>query len=229
MKKKHERREAIIDLLLNKAAMKQDVADYSEGVFESFKVVVQDELKELKKKVDDTRIRLAFEDKGKYEFRVSIGSDTLVFQLHSNIFRLPDDNPLWETDYVKANGANGFFGMINIFNFLAESFEQNRVNDVGYLIGRMLMNHDYHFMVEGKGPLDTLFKDLETNVLTDETQRQIVQASMAFAINFDLLVPPYERVQAITIGQVNQISSDLQTATGKRLGFKFSSEEDVIF
>lgn len=229
MKKKHERREAIIDLLLNKAAMKQDVADYSEGVFESFKVVVQDELKELRDKVDDSRVRLAYEDKGKYEFRVSIGSDTLVFQLHSNIFRLPDDNPLWESEYLKENGANGFFGVINIFNFLAESFEQNRVNDVGYLIGRMLMNHDYHFVVEGKGPLETLFKDLETNVLTDETQRQIVQTAMAFAINFDLLVPPYERVQAITIGQVNQISSDLQTATGKRLGFKFSSEDDVIF
>jgi len=94
MKKKHERREAIIDLLLNKAAMKQDVADYSEGVFESFKVVVQDELRELRDKVDDSRVRLTFEDKGKFEFRVSIGSDTLVFQLHSNIFRLPDDNPL---------------------------------------------------------------------------------------------------------------------------------------
>ena len=70
---------------------------------------------------------------------------------------------------------------------------------------------------------------MENNVLTDEAQRQIVQTAMAFAINFDLIVPPYERVQAITIGQVNQISSDLQTATGKRLGFKFSSEDDMIF
>ena len=44
---KEEKREAIIDLLINKAALKQDIADYSEGVFESFKVVVEDELKEL--------------------------------------------------------------------------------------------------------------------------------------------------------------------------------------
>ena len=49
---KDQRREAIIDLLLNKAALKQDIADYSEGVFESFKVVVQDELKQIKEAVD---------------------------------------------------------------------------------------------------------------------------------------------------------------------------------
>ncbi|GAB5418487.1 MAG: hypothetical protein Crog4KO_02450 [Crocinitomicaceae bacterium] len=229
MKKKHERREAIIDLLLNRAALKQDIADYSEGVFESFKVVVQDELKELKKSVDDSRIRLSFEDKGKYEFQVFIGSDTLVFQLHPNIFRFDDQNPLWETDYLKENGANGFFGVIQIFNFLAESMEQSRMNDVGYLIGRMFMNHNYHFMLEGKGPIGTSFVDLENSVLTDEVQRQIVQTAMAFAINFDLVVPPYKMVQQISVGQIQQISSDLQMATGKRLGFKFSAEDETIF
>ena len=229
MEKKHERREAIVDLLVNKAAMKQDIADYSEGVFESFKVVVQDEVKELKKKVDDSRIRLSYEDKGKYEFRLFIGSDTLVFQLHPNVFRFDDENPIWDSEYMKENGANGFFAVIHIFNFLAESVEQNRMNDAGYLIGRMFMNHNYHFMVEGKGPMGEMFTDPETSVLTDEVQRQIVQMAMAYAIDFDLVVPPYEMVQQISIGQVNQISSDLQTATGKRLGFKFSAEDDVIF
>jgi len=229
MEKKHERREAIVDLLINRAALKQDVADYSEGVFESFKVVVQDEIQELRKQVDDSRIRLSYEDKGKYEFRVSIGSDTLVFQLHSNIFRFDDNNAIWQSDYLKENGANGYFAVIHIYNFLAESMLQNRMNDAGYLIGRMFMNHNYHFLVEGKGPLGSLFKDPEKNVLTDETQRQIVQTAMAFAINFDLIVPPYEMVQQISVGQVNQISSELQTSTGKRLGFKFSSDEDIIF
>jgi len=229
MEKKHERREAIVDLLLNKAAMKQDIADYSEGVFESFKVVVQDELKELRKNVDDSRVRLSYEDKGKYEFRLSIGSDTLVFQLHPNVFRFDDENPIWKTDYLKENGANGFFAVIHIFNFLAESVEQNRQNDPGYLIGRMFMNHNYHFMLEGKGPLGSMFSDLKKSVLTDEVQRQIVHLAMAYAIDFDLVVPPYEMVQQISVGQVNQISSNLQTATGKRLGFKFSAEDDLFF
>ena len=209
--------------------MKQDIADYSEGVFESFKVVVQDEIAELRKHIDDDRVRLAYEDKGKYEFHLLIGSDSLVFQLHPNVFRFDDEHELWKSDYLKENDANGYFAVIHIFNFLAESMEQNRMNDVGYLIGRMFMNHDYHFIVEGKGPLGESFTDFKNNVLTDEAQRQIVQAAMAFAIGFDLIIPPYEMVQQISVGQVNQISSDLQMATGKRLGFKFSAERDIIF
>ena len=226
---KDERREGVIDLLINKAAMKQDIADYSEGVFESFKVVVESELSELRKSVDDTRVRLSYDERGKYEFRVFVGSDALVFQLHPNVFRFDDDNPLWKTKYLKENGANGYFSVINIYNFLAESFEQNRINDAGYLIGRMFMNHDYHFMVEGKGQLGFLFRDLENSVLTDDVIRRIVQSAIAYAIEFDLIMPPYDMVQQISLGQINAISSDLQMATGKRLGFKFSAEDKDIF
>lgn len=229
MEGKKERREGVIDLLINKAALKQDVADYSEGVFESFKVVVKDELRELRKAVDDTRIRLTFDDKSKHEFKVFVGSDALVFQLHTNIFRFDDDNPLWNTSYLQENGANGYFAVINIYNFLAESFEQNRLNDAGYLIGRMIMNHDYHFMVEGQGQLGFLFRDLENSTLTDSVIRRIVHSAMSYAIDFDLIMPPYTLVQEVTLGQINMISSDLQMATGKRLGFKFSAEDKDIF
>ena len=228
-KVKEEKREAIIDLLINKAALKQDIADYSEGVFESFKVVVEDELKELAKSIDDDRIRLSYQDKGKNEFRLNVGSDALVFQLHTNIFRFDDDHPIWKTKYLVENGANGYFAIINIYNFLAESFEHNRQNDAGYLIGRMFMNHDYHYMVEGKGQLDFLFRDLENSILTDSVIRKIVQSAMAYAIEFDLITPPYDMVQEVSLGQINLISSNLQLATGKRLGFKFSADDKDVF
>jgi len=222
-------REGIIDLLLNKAALKQDVADYAEEVFTQFKELVQDELEIVSKTVDDTRVRLKFKDKGKYEFRVFIGSDVLVFQLHSNIFRLPGDDPLWKTKYLKNNGANGFFAIINIYNFLAESFEHNRSNDAGYLIGRVFLNHDDHFMVEGKGQLGTLFKDLEKGKINEEIVRQIIQSSMAYAIEFDLITPPYDTIQQVSVTEINAISSDLQLATGKRLGFRFSTDDKDIY
>lgn len=222
-------RESIIDLLINKAALKQDVAEYAEKVFLQFKELVQQELEVLSKSVDDSRVRLKFEDKGKYEFRVSIGSDVLVFQLHSNIFRLPDNDPLWKTKYLKENGANGFFAIINIYNFLAESFERNRSNDAGYLIGRVFLNHDEHFMVEGHGQLGTLFQDLEHGELNEEIIRQILQSSMAYAIEFDLITPPYDMIQQVTVKEINVISSDLQVATGKRLGFRFSADDKDIY
>lgn len=224
-----ERRETLIDLLLNKSALKQDIADYSEKVLERFKEVVQAELEQLRLRVDDSRIRLEYNDNGTYEFRVNIGSDALVFQLHTNIFRFDDDNPIWKSKYLKENGANGYFATINIYNFLAESVEKHRLNDAGYLIGRIFLNHEEHFIVEGKGQLGFLFRDLANSELTDDVICQVIQASMSFAIEFDLITPPYDLVQQVSLMQINAISSDLQVATGKTLGFKFSGEEKDIY
>jgi hypothetical protein len=95
-----EKREAIIDLLINKAALKQDIADYSEEILASFKNVADNELGELRKSVNDQRVRLRIDEKGRHEFTIFVGSDVLVFQLHRNIFRLPDENPLWKTAYL---------------------------------------------------------------------------------------------------------------------------------
>ena len=229
MEEKNTVREGIIDLLLNKSAMKQDIADYSEKVFSHCKEIMSDELSILRKSVDDVRVRIKMEDKGKHEFRVFIGSDILVFQLHRNVFRLPDENPLWKTPYLEENGANGYFGMINIYNFLAESFEQNRLNDAGYLIGRIYLNHEERFMLEGKGQLGFLFRDLANSKMNDDIMRHILQVSMAFAIEFDLITPPYDLVQEVSVGQIQMISSNLQLATGKRLGFKFSASQNSVF
>ncbi len=224
-----QRREKLVDLLINKAALKQDIADYSETVLERFKLMVEKEFEELRKHVNDQRVRMEFKDNGKYEFRVSIGSDALVFQLHTNVFRFPDDNPIWKSKYLKENGANGYFAVINVDNFLAESIEKSRLNDAGYLIGRLFLNHDEHFLMEGKGQLGFLFRDLAKEKLTDEVICQIIQSCFSFAIEFDLITPPYDLVQEVSLHQINAISSDLSLATGKRLGFKFKAEDSNFY
>ena len=218
----------IIDLLLNKAALKQDIADYAESVIRSFKEIAEKQIAFIGNEIDDTRIRLKVESKGKNEVLLYVGSDVIVFQLHSNVFRMEDDNPMWKTEYLKSNGANGFFGIINIYNFLAESYEQNRLNDEGYLIGRLFLNHDNHFLVEGKGQLETLFKDLESSEMNEDVIGHIIQQSILHAIEFDLITPPYEQSQQVTLMEVQAISTNLQLATGKRLGFKFRAEDKRV-
>tara|TARA_B110000285_G_scaffold231649_1_gene300846 strand:- start:55 stop:771 length:717 start_codon:yes stop_codon:yes gene_type:complete len=227
-KDQEERRAKLVDLLINKAALKQDIADYSEKVLGRFKNVVQEELKALGQHVNDRRIRLKYKNKGRFEFRVFIGSDALVFQLHTNIFRFPDEDAIWESEYLTENGANGYFATINIYNFLAESVEKGRSNDAGYLIGRLFLNHEEHFIVEGKGQLGSLFRDLENSELTDDVISQVIHAGLSFAVDFDLITPPYDMVQEVSLMQINAISSDLQVATGKRLGFKFKAEDKEI-
>jgi len=219
-----ENSKSILNLLITKSTLKQDVSEDSERAFAQFKKQAIKIIEELKPEITDARIRLNLVEKSGGEFHVFIGSDALVFQLHSNVFKLPDNHPLWQTDYLKADDSRGYFGIIHIYNFLAESFIQNRLNDAGYLIGRMFVNHDGHYFVEGKGQLGFLFRDLANSNLTPDIVRHIVQCSFAHALDFDLYLPPYELVHELSVGQVQSIGSMLQVSTGKRLGFKFQAE-----
>jgi hypothetical protein len=224
-----ENRKAILDLLVNKAAVKQDIADYSETVLASFLRIMEEEVELFRTKIEDDRVRLKVDKKGDHEFVLYIGSDVLVFQLHRNVFRLPDEHSLWNSDYMKESDCNGYFGIINIYNFLAESFEQNRLNDAGYLVGRIFMNRNKHFMIEGKGQLGFLFNDLVNNTIDDEMIRNIIHTSISYCIEFDLVTPPYDLIQEISVMEIKAMSSQLQMATGKRLGFKFSSENNDVY
>lgn len=223
-----ENRNQIVELLQSKASVKQDIADYAEAVMSRFKTIVREELEELRKKIADPRVRLRIDEKGIHEFILYVGSDVLVFQLHRNVFRLPDENPMWNTPYLQGDEMNGYFGIIHIYNFLAESFEQSRYNDAGYLIGRVFMNRESRFMVEGKGQLGFLFNDLPNSELKDEDVRHIIQCAIIYAIEFDLLTPPYDMIQEVSVMEIQALSTELQTATGKRMGFKFSAEGGEI-
>ncbi len=224
-KELNKNREHLLKLLLDKSALKQDVADDCEKVFMSFKKAICKELDALKLKIKDPRIRLNYEDKGEHEIHAYIGSDVLVFNLHRNVFKLPDNDPLWGTAYFRSNENNGYFGIINIFNFLAESFLQHRMNDSGYLIGRIFINHERHFYVEGKGHLGSLFRDTQNSVVNDEVIAAIVQLAFAYALQFDLHIPPFDYFSEITVEQIQLMGESLKLETAKRLGFKMKSEE----
>jgi hypothetical protein len=111
-------RQQLIDILLHKSALKQDIADDAERVFEQLRALIDKEIIALKEVITDERVRLWIKDRGDHEFHVYIGSDVLVFNLHHNVFRLPDSNPLWGTAYFKSNPNNGYFGTIHIYNFI---------------------------------------------------------------------------------------------------------------
>lgn len=222
-------RNVILNLLLTKSALKQDIFEDTCSVFRNLKRIISEEVAILRKDIHDDRIRMQYIDKGEHESQVFIGSDVLLFHMHTNIFLLPESHPFWQLDYLKDNPNNGYFGIIYIYNFLAQSFIESRLEDPGYLIGRIFVNTDGHFFIEGKGPLGTEFKDIEQGVLSDDILRDITHTSFAYALDFDLLTPPYDLVSQISVRQIQAISSSLNMKTGKRLGFKFEAERDEIF
>ncbi|HBL75424.1 MAG: hypothetical protein A2W90_03925 [Bacteroidetes bacterium GWF2_42_66] len=201
------------------------------NVFEAFnllKAVLKELVEEyhdaLKGKVDDDVLPV-FMEKGVFEAEFKIGGDLLIFSMHSNIFVFDREHPIWKTEYVKANGANSYCGVINIYNFLSDSFKYNRLDDLGYLIARIFINWENHFFVQGKRQSDEVVKDFVKDTVHKEILRKIIETSIQYAIDFDLLVPPYDNVKIASVEQMMVEISHSKIQTGKRLGFKFNSDD----
>ncbi|NOZ47769.1 MAG: hypothetical protein GXO79_13455 [Chlorobi bacterium] len=218
----------IVSTLAEKSCMKQKVYD---NTLEAFQLL-KSNLKEITNiynralaNVDD-RVNLEYKDKGAFETELKVAGDVLIFTMHSNIFEFDRDHGIWKTSYIKSNKLCSYTGIINIYNFLTDSLKYNRVDDLGYLIGRIFINKDKHFFVEGKRQLGFLYNDFGRAVINEETIRQIIESAILYTLEFDLLVPPYDTMKIVSVGQMNEKINKSKTATGKRLGFKFYADND---
>jgi hypothetical protein len=115
-----------------------------------------------------------------------------------------------------------------MYNFLSDSLKYKRVNDLGYLIGRLFINKEKHFIIEGKRQMGYLYNNFQTDVLTEDRMEQVIESAILFCLNFDLLTPPYDTVQEATFNQLNENAQILNSTTGKRLGFRFHHDDDQI-
>lgn len=217
----------IQNALLDKAALKQEIYRNTISAFEQFKV----QGKKLLERLQDDRgkldksVLLEYKDKGTFEFEMKFGGDMLIFVMHTNVFGFDKTHSVWQTDYVKEDETRSYCGMINIYNFLSDTFKYHRQNDVGYLIGRILINKDDHFFVEGKRKLNFLYNSFDTDCcLGEKIISEIIETAILYSMNFDLITPPYQEVFELSAGELIRNTSFMQVKTGKRLGYKFSFE-----
>jgi hypothetical protein len=99
------------------------------------------------------------------------------------------------------------------------------MDDLGYLIARIFVNKNNHFLVEGKRQVGYHFKNFGKRLLDKEAMRSILAKAMAYALEFDLLVPPYDAVKIASVGHMTEKMKVAQIKTGKRLGFQFNSDD----
>lgn len=165
---------------------------------------------------------------GDFEIELKFGGDTLLFLMHTNVFEFPRDHEVMRTDYIREDNSRSYCGVINIYNFLSDSFKYNRVNDVGYLIGRIFINKDNHYFVEGKRELGYVFNDFGKNVLDTGAVDNLLETSITYTINFDLLTPNYDMVKEVSVFEMKNTMDAISLKTGKRLGFKFQSDSDSL-
>ncbi|MCF8295606.1 MAG: hypothetical protein K9I34_06025 [Bacteroidales bacterium] len=227
METQNPMKETIIQILKEKSATKQHVYDQTLDVFKSMKNIMEKLAKEYNELLiqSDSRILFEYKDNGVFEAELKFSGDVLVFMMHTNIFEFNREHNIWKMGYVKENVLNSYCGVIHIYNFLADSFKYQRYEDLGYLVGRIFVNRDKHYFVEGKKQLAFLYNDFGTTVIEENALRSIIETAISYALEFDLLVPPYEHVKLSSVGQVAQKREHSKLITGKRLGFQFNTDD----
>jgi hypothetical protein len=103
------------------------------------------------------------------------------------------------------------------------------MNDVGYMIGRVFVNKEDHYLVEGRRQLGYLFNDFVNGHLDKETWKKILESALLYSLDFNLLVPPYNQVNTTSVMEINQIGVTHSLKTGKRFGFQFSVDDNSGF
>lgn len=222
--------ELILQTLKDKASLKQDIFKLTIETFDKFKVQLKQVANRLNEKVRqiDSRILIEYHERSPFSIYIRTAGDLLIFEMHTNVFLFDSQHKVWNLSYVEEDPSRAYCGLISMYNFLSDSLKYKRVNDVGYLIGRLFLNKDLHFLIEGKRQMGYLYNNFSSDVLTEERIEQVIESAILFCLNFDLLTPPYDAVQEATFNQLNENAQVMNAATGKRLGFRFHHDDDQI-
>ncbi|HQV39490.1 MAG: hypothetical protein IPL81_15015 [Flavobacteriales bacterium] len=229
-KKGKDPKTLIIEVMAGKSGMKQDVYGKTMEAFTQLKEVLQELAGELGEAVTkkDPRLVVEYTDQGALSARLKAAGDTVIFTMHSNVFLLDQSNSLWKTSYLTDDNTRGYFGVINIYNFLSDSFVYDRERDLGYLVARVFLNKEGHFFVQGKKQLGFLYNDLADNVLDRDRMKALLCSVVLYVLDFDLLAPPYDQVSQVTVEEMKQMDAHSMLSTGKRLGFRFQADVDDV-
>ena len=221
-------RNKIINILQTKGLTKIQCFNRALEVFQEFKNTIHETTGLINDQLPNNRmLKIEYRDKGKFEALIQFGDDILIFNMHTDIFQFSEDHPVCNLPYSLENENNTLCAVFNVYNFLSNSFKYNRESDEGYLIGRIFINHEGYFFIEGKDLEDYNSKIFGTLKISETILVNIIERMILFTLNFDLLVPEYDKIKVIDSDKINNRIDNSKTDTGKRL-YKDFNIEDII-
>ncbi|UOQ99463.1 hypothetical protein MUN81_08225 [Hymenobacter sp. 5317J-9] len=219
-----DRLDQIFEGLKQKSVAKQAIYRNTQAAFDCLRLVSQELVVELSRKLTplDSSVIIEYRSINDMEFHIKFSGDLLVFVMHSNVVTFPDDYGPMPSAYVNADFRRRFFGHIMAYNFMADSIKYQRLNDPGYLVGRLLVNIENHYYLEGVQQLELPDNDMSDNVIAPEAMRLFVESAMIAAVNNDLIAPLLPEIQKIS---VKQKVENQQVSRGSKVGFSFSHQQ----
>ena len=221
-------RDHILSTLVKKSALKQKVFDNTFFTFNELKETLLEMASEMDDELEgklDKRVKIEYRDRGKFEAQLQIASDLLIFQMHTDVFEFDSNHLIWQNAYVQADRDNSYCGIINIYNFLSDSFKFNRNADEGYMIGRIYINRERCFFVEGKRQNLLRAIDFGRQTIDKAALIAILEKAIDYVLGFDLLTPPFEACKRVTVDQFNTRMDNSKFVTGKRLDYDFNVDD----
>lgn len=221
-------RKKILETIVSKSTLKQKVFDNTFATFNDLKETLLEMASEMDDQLDgllDRRVRLEYRDRGKFEAQIQVANDLLIFQMHTDVFEFEPNHVIWQNPYVQTDRDNSYCGVINIYNFLSDSFKFNRNADEGYLIGRIFINREKCYFVEGKQQTSMRPMQFGKAEIDSEALVRILESAIYYALHFDLLLPSYDDNKRVTVDQFNTKMDNSKFVTGKRLGYDFEVED----
>ena len=223
-----ELKESLKNLVFDKSDLKQQVFRATKETLELFRETTREMMRLFQEQnsKEGRNVHFEFTDHGDFEFEVKFAGDVLVFMMHTNVFEFSRDHQVMKSNYIREDKRRSYCGVIRIYNFLADSFAYNRDQDLGYMIGRVFVNNEKHYFIEGKRELGMLYNNFNTSLITSESVQGIVESAIEYTTNFDLLTPPYDEVKLVSVGEMRSDLDKKSMVTGKRLGFRFQADTD---
>lgn len=210
----------ILTKLQTTSTLKQNLFEKTAELFIQLQEVCDELIKEIIEAEKGAKhIPMKLEKINDLEFIFRIGGDVLIFILQSNVVRLPDEAYLSKSKYLKSDPDLRYFGQILIYNFLSDTITYGRLEDPGYLIGRILLNRENKFFLEGDRKIVFNFPELKENQVSKEKMRTLVEELVVSAIDNDLLAPAFQDIMLITYQQKLEHTSSM--GNPQKIGFDF--------
>lgn len=213
----------IKDMLENKSTAKQTTYKNVLSAYETLANESKSIVDELSRKAHpgDKDVTVAFTTESEHEFQVKLAGDLVIFALGTNIVSFEENHAIMKEEYIKEKEVNRYFGQILIYDFMSDSFKYNRTNDPGYLLARLLINHENRFFIEGEKQLSS-YNKISEKPLSDTDLKHLVKTTLVMAIENDLMALPYHQVKSITLSQ--KLDHTPEFCGSKKIGFRMSYE-----